>query len=712
MAADVTIRTSLLEHRLLAGRARAVSRSSAAASPSAWTSARSTTPRRSSSSSGISSTRTRSTTSSPTSRKARAACATCPTVLWIARAAGFGSTWRELARNGLMTIGEARAVAAAGALHRRAARAPALPARPARGPAGVRRAERARPQLGLVRHAGQARERAADAALLPRGEAGAPGQHDPAAEPARALYPGGHRSRCRSTPSSSRSTSCSTCATRRCSCERPAAMLDAFLTLQRHRELKGMTARTLRALWRDRTLIDGAFRRDPANRARFIAMFRAERGLLHELRRMNLYGILGQYLPVFGRIVGPDAARPLPRVHGRRAHPDGDPQPAPVHRGAARARVSAVLAAHRRFRAARGALPRRACSTTSPRAAAATIRRSARATRAASAASTACRTRTRELVAWLVADHLVDVVDRAEAGPVRSRRHRGLRAQGRHRAAADRAVSADRRRHSRHQPARSGTTGRASCSKTCTTRRARVLAGAAPTRTVMDSLEARQTEAQRLLRLYAVPDGAEASLWRHLDTPYFQRHTAEEIAWHARHLYWRVERTAPVVKARLSRDGAGLQVLVYLPDQKELFARLCGFFGRAGLSILEAKIHTTRAGYALDTFAVHDPAQRGGVVSRDAVRWSSSSSTRVLTEQRAAGAARRRPHPAAAEALPADARGADLPRRQGHALHPRSRRRRPPGPARAHRLHAGARPTSTSAARRSTRWASARRTCS
>jgi [protein-PII] uridylyltransferase len=29
-------------------------------------------------------------------------------VLWIARAAGFGSTWRELARNGLMTAGEAR----------------------------------------------------------------------------------------------------------------------------------------------------------------------------------------------------------------------------------------------------------------------------------------------------------------------------------------------------------------------------------------------------------------------------------------------------------------------------------------------------------------------------------------------------------------------------------------------------------------------------
>jgi len=125
---------------------------------------------------------------------------------------------------------------------------------------------------------------------------------------------------------------------------------------------------------------------------------------------------------------------------------------------------------------------------------------------------------------------------------------------------------------------------------------------------VQDSIAARQEEAQRLLRLYAVPDGAEQALWRHLDTPYFQRHTADEIAWHARHLYWRVNGAKPVVKARLARGGGGLQLLAYLPDQRELFARICGFFGRTGLSILEAKVHTTRHNYALDTFVVHDPA--------------------------------------------------------------------------------------------------------
>jgi [protein-PII] uridylyltransferase len=149
-------------------------------------------------------------------------------------------------------------------------------------------------------------------------------------------------------------------------------------------------------------------------------------------------------------------------------------------------------------------------------------------------------------------------------------------------------------------------------------------------RTIQDSLALRQREAHRLLRLYAVPDQAELRLWRELDTLYFQRHTADEIAWHARHLYWRTDGAAPVVKVRLARDGAGLQALIYLPDQKALFARVCGFFGRAGLSILEAKIHTTRHGYALDTFALHDPTNPNASY-RETIQFIEYELTRVLT---------------------------------------------------------------------------------
>ena len=62
-----------------------------------------------------------------------------------------------------------------------------------------------------------------------------------------------------------------------------------------------------------------------------------------------------------------------------------------------------------------------------------------------------------------------------------------------------------------------------------------------------------------------------------------------------------------MVRARLSPAGEGLQVLVYTQDQHDLFARICGYFDQAGFSILDARIHTTRDGHALDTFQVVTP---------------------------------------------------------------------------------------------------------
>jgi len=84
----------------------------------------------------------------------------------------------------------------------------------------------------------------------------------------------------------------------------PTALFELFLLLQQHSELTDLTAKTLRAIWRAQGKIDAAFRRDPINRSRFMEILRQPLGVLHALRRMNLYGILGSYLPGFGRIVG------------------------------------------------------------------------------------------------------------------------------------------------------------------------------------------------------------------------------------------------------------------------------------------------------------------------------------------------------------------------------------------------------------------------
>ena len=55
-----------------------------------------------------------------------------------------------------------------------------------------------------------------------------------------------------------------------------------------------------RHLW----LIDEEFRQNPRNHRLFLEILRAPTGVTHELRRMNLYGVLGRYIPAFGRIVG------------------------------------------------------------------------------------------------------------------------------------------------------------------------------------------------------------------------------------------------------------------------------------------------------------------------------------------------------------------------------------------------------------------------
>ena len=52
------------------------------------------------------------------------------------------------------------------------------------------------------------------------------------------------------------------------------------------------------------TLINPAFRRDPRNRELFMQILRSPSRVVRELRRMNRYGILGRYIPAFGRVVG------------------------------------------------------------------------------------------------------------------------------------------------------------------------------------------------------------------------------------------------------------------------------------------------------------------------------------------------------------------------------------------------------------------------
>ena len=84
----------------------------------------------------------------------------------------------------------------------------------------------------------------------------------------------------------------------------PSALLEMFHLLQQHPDIRGVSALTIGLVKRNLHLIDEEFRQNPRNHRLFLDILRSRQGVTHELRRMNLYGVLGLYIPAFGRIVG------------------------------------------------------------------------------------------------------------------------------------------------------------------------------------------------------------------------------------------------------------------------------------------------------------------------------------------------------------------------------------------------------------------------
>ena len=380
----------------------------------------------------------------------------------------------------------------------------------------------------------------------------------------------------------------------------PRAILEGFLLMQQHGDLRGMSATTLRALWRARGRLDEKLRRDPLARLLFVHILQQRRGTVHEFRRMNQYDVLGGYLPEFGRIVG-QMQHDLYHVYTVDQH------------------ILMVLRNLRRFTMPEFAHEFPLCSQLMSgferrwllyvAALYHDIAKGRGGDHSALGAVEARRFSQRhglskadtDLVAFLVEHHLtmstvaqkqdVDDPDVARAFAATAGDERRLVALYLLTVADIRGTSP-----------KVWNGWKAKLLEDLFHMARRILAGEAP---ALDTAVAeKQAEATRLLRLYALSDAVKDRFWASLDTTYFLRHDAQEIAWQTRNLHYRVDSKAPVVRARLAPFDEGLQVMIYTPDREMLFVLICGYFERAGFNIVEAKIHTTREGYALDSFLV------------------------------------------------------------------------------------------------------------
>ena len=380
----------------------------------------------------------------------------------------------------------------------------------------------------------------------------------------------------------------------------PHAILETFLVYQTTGGVKGLSARTLRALYNARGLMDGKFRNDPINRATFRQILMQHDGITHAMRLMNQTSVLGRYLWVFRRIVG-QMQHDLFHVYTVDQH------------------ILMVLRNVRRFFMAEHAHEYPFCSQLGAGwdkpfvlyVAAlfhdiAKGRGGDHSVLGTMDARRFCKQHGIEredaqLIEFLVQEHLtmsriaqksdLSDPDVIAAFAKRVGSERNLTALYLLTVADIRGTSP-----------KVWNAWKAKLLEDLYRYTLRVLGGRAPDADA--EVELRKREALILVALHSLPFEAHKPLWDTLDIGYFMRHEAVDIAWHTKQLSRHVGSAKPIVRARRSPAGEGLQVLVYTPDQPDLFARICGYFDQRSFSIQDARIHTAKNGHALDTFQV------------------------------------------------------------------------------------------------------------
>jgi len=381
----------------------------------------------------------------------------------------------------------------------------------------------------------------------------------------------------------------------------PQAILETFLVYQNTVGAKGLSARTLRALYNARLQMGAAFRNDPVNQTTFMRIMQEPHsGITHAMRLMNQTSVLGRYLWVFRRIVG-QMQHDLFHVYTVDQH------------------ILMVLRNVRRFFIAEHAHEYPFCSQLAGGWDKPWIlylaalfhdiakgRGGDHSELGQAEVRLFCRRHKvpREdarLIEFLVREHLTmsriaqkeDLSDKdvITAFAKRVGNERYLTALYLLTVADIRGTSP-----------KVWNAWKGKLLEDLYRFTLRTLGGRAPDPDA--EVEARKREALVTLALHAEPHEAHKALWATLDVGYFMRHDASDIAWHAKQLSRHVGTQRCIVRARMSTIGEGLQVLVYTADQPDLFARICGYFDQSGFSILDAKVHTASNGYALDTFQV------------------------------------------------------------------------------------------------------------
>jgi [protein-PII] uridylyltransferase len=382
----------------------------------------------------------------------------------------------------------------------------------------------------------------------------------------------------------------------------PSAILECFLLLQQHPELEGFSPSLLRQLQDATKLITKEFRESSEHQQLFLTILKQKYGVHQSMRRMNRYGILGKYIPAFGKIIG-QMQHDLFHVYTVDEH------------------TLKLLANLRRFSKPQLEHEFPLCSQLFAEFKQphllylAAIFHDIAKGRGGDHSELGKKDAKRfcelhqlpeedtKLVVWLVEKHLQlsKVAQKSDlSDPAVIEQFAKLMKNQTCLTALYLLTVADVRATSPIV----WNAWKAKLLESLFLETRQVLND--PSFSVKNAISERQEKARAKLSKYGLPPDAYETFWNNVGAPYFSRFNSNEIAWQTRLLIPHVFTDTPIVRAHLSREGDGIEVMIYTRSHQELFARICNFFDRIGYSIGQAKIYTTNHDYALNTFIVLD----------------------------------------------------------------------------------------------------------
>ncbi len=383
----------------------------------------------------------------------------------------------------------------------------------------------------------------------------------------------------------------------------PFALLEIFLLLAQHPEIKGVRASSIRLIRDHRHLIDESFRADLRCRTLFMELLRQPHGIAHELRRMNRYGVLAAYLPAFGNIVG-QMQHDLFHVYTVDEH------------------TLFLVRNLRRYSVPEYAHEFPLCSKLFQHLPKPEIlylaglfhdiakgRGGDHSELGAQDATAFCLLHglsqyDARLVTWLVRHHLImsTTAQRYDISDPEVVNHFAAQVGDQtHLDYLYLLTVADIRATN---PVLWNSWKDALLSELYLGTTHALRRGLEHP---IDQIELiQETQHQALARLHdlGIDKTAAENFWRELGDEYFLRYSADEIVWHSQAICSSYAIHLPLILIRQRTERGGTEIFIYTHDQDRLFAATAGALDQLGLSIVDARIITARNGYTVNTYIV------------------------------------------------------------------------------------------------------------